>query len=283
MPDRTSQGNKLDARSAQPKWKLPNGRTLQSVVNKYDDVISGKVTPVKVSPERAKQFRKAGFEVSNQRVLVSHSKNEKAVLERGEVVIKSTTGIERVQIPIPFHNLDQYLRDIAADSKRIDLMKRSNEYFGFRFYGNNSATLYSSIGLAIEDLQRYNSVLNANTRYKQRDVYKNLEIVRVGRKAPWVFPSERRREMSKKYNRERMKRFRKRLERKPKFVQEHYRQQKIDRQKAYRARIRRNPKKYAAYKKAALKRAKTSDAAQKKIKKGKAKKRTPNNAKNRGR
>lgn len=278
LPDRTSLGNKLDARSAQPSWKLPNGKKLSTIVNKYDDVVSGKVTPLKVTPERAKQFRKAGFQVDNHRVLIPHSSSERAVIERGEVVIKSASGIERVQIPIPYHNLDQYLRDIAADSERINAMKHRNEYFGFRFYGNNSATLYSNIEGAIEDLAKYNSVLDATSRYKQREVYKNLEIVRVGRKAPWVFPSERRHAMSKEYNRKRMQRFRERLKRKPKFVQEHYSNMRNERQKAYRKRLSRNPKKSKAYKLAAKKRAKLSRES--KLKQKKAKKRTQH-AKNR--
>jgi hypothetical protein len=238
LPARTSSGQPLDARSAQPSWKTLNGRTLASQVKKYDDVISGKVTPLKVSPERLKQFRKAGYEVSNDRVLIPHSSVEVARIEKGEVVIKSASGIERVQIPIAFHNLDQYLRDIAADRDKINRMKTRNEYFGFRFYGNNSSSLYSDIAHAIEDLAKYDSVMTATTRLKQRDIYKNLEIVRVNRNAGWVFPSERRKESSKKYNRERMKRFRAKLKRKPKFIQEQYRQNKIERQKAYRARIR---------------------------------------------
>lgn len=265
LPEKTSRGNKLDARSAQPNWKAPNGQKLSTLVKKYDDVVSGKVTPVKVSPQKARQFRKAGYDVVSDRVLIPHSSNERAVIEKGEVVIKSTTGIERIQIPVEFENLDQYLNDIARDTARIDRMKRDNEYFGFRFFGNNSSALYSSIDLAIEDLSKYETVLEhgdesgkkllKKSSFKAQEVYKILEIVRVGRKAPWMFPSERRHLMSKDYNRKRMKRFRERMKRKPKHIQEHYRELARGRYKAYRQRIKKDPKRNKAYKQAAKKRA----------------------------
>ena len=238
IPGKNRWGKTVDARSAKPTSKF-NGKSLQSIVNKYDDVASGKATALKVPKKQLSQFKKAGFQTQGGKVIIPHSATEKVVRERGEVVIKSKSGIERVQIPIPFQNLTQYLEDIRKDAKRINAMKRRNEYFGFKFFGNNSSSLYQDIGHAIEDLQRYSAIATANTRIKQQEIYRNLEIVRVNRAANWVFPSERRRMMSKAYNKRRMKAFRKNLKRKPLAVQESYKEASRQRSKAYRARIKR--------------------------------------------
>lgn len=262
-------GKSIDARSAYPTWKV-NGKSLQSIVNKYDDVASGKATALKVPKKQLSQFKKAGFETKAGKVIIPHSATEKVVRERGEVVIKSRSGIERVQIPIPFQNLPQYLEAIRKDSDRINSMKRRNEYFGFKFFGNNSSTLYSDIAFAIDDLEKYSAITDANTRIKQQEIYRNLEIVRVNRAANWVFPSERRRIMSKAYNKRRMKAFRKKLKRKPLSIQHQYAEATRKRSAEYRKRIKRkNNGQYKNYRTKAKERAKKSRKRMKKSKKKK--------------
>lgn len=269
LPKTTSKGNKLDARYAAPSWKV-NGKSLGSIVKKYDDVASRKATAVKVSRKKFTEFKKAGYETAAGRVIIPHSATDKATVSGGEVVIKSRSGIERIQIPIPFQNLNQYLTDIQKDAARINKMKRRNEYFGFKFFGNNSSTLYSDISFAIEDLARYSAVVAATSRIKQQEIYRNLEIVRVSRSANWVFPSQRRTIATKKRNRERLRKFRKKLKRKPEAVQEAYKEGSKNRMRAYRKRLHNGRLK--AYKAAARKRAAKSrkkKAASKKSKKRK--------------
>ena len=243
--------SKIDARSAQPNTKAGKS-TLKSLIKKYDDVLSGKVASVKVSPDRVKQFRKAGYQVikSSNRVLVPHSATETVKIRKGEVVIKPSGGIERIQLPIEYHNLEQYLRDAAKNIKKIDAMKRSNQYWGFRFYGFNSSQLYMTIQHAIEDVSKYQSVMEAigRSRMKQMDVYRNLEIVKVNPSAHWVFPSERKLARSAKYNRAKSKRFREQLKGKGETVQEYYRDANAARQAEYRKRLQKNARHLAKYK-----------------------------------
>lgn len=266
LPATTSRGHKLDARSADPRW-IVKGKTLGSLVKKYDDVASNKATAVKVSKKQLSQYKKAGYETASGRVIVPHSATEKAIVKNDTVVIKSRSGIERVQIPIPFENLNKYLADIEKDKALINSMKRKNEYFGFKFFGNNSSTLYSDIAFLIEDLARYSAVQDAKSRIKQQEIYRNLEIVRVAHSANWVFPSERKRLMSKKFNRERMRKFRKKLKRKPLAVQAKYMDASAERSRRYRKHLRNGHLK--AYRAKAKKRAKKSRT--RKIKKGKRK------------
>lgn len=255
LPAKTSRGNKLDARSAYPSWKV-KGKSLSSIVKKYDDIASEKSTAVKVPRKTLIAYKKAGYETAAGRVIMPHSATERAVRRGNDIVIKSKSGIERVQIPIPFHRLEQWLTDIQKDKKRINRMKRRNEYFGFKFFGNNSSEIHSDIGHLIEQLQTYSAVTNAVSRMKQQEIYKNIEIVRISRSSSWVFPSERRRIASKKYRRAASERFRKRLKRKPAAVRAQYRSANAARVKAWRDRLKGSNKK--KYKEQAKKRAKRS-------------------------
>src|SRR5689334_18362711 len=246
LPARISSRKKLDARSALTD-QIIRGKKLSTVVRKYDDVATGKLTAVKVSSTRLREFRKAGYETALGRVLIPHSATETVTLKGGEVSIRSAKGIERVQIPIPFQNLPQYFRDIKKNATRIDEMKNRNEYFGFRFFGHNSSSLYANIDLAINDLEKYTQVVKATSRVKQQQIYKNLEIVRLRSDKYWVFPSERRRKMSKEYNRKRAIRFRKKLKRKAGIIQEAYASATAERMREYRKRLKRNKYAYKRY------------------------------------
>lgn len=262
---KTRRGISVDARYARPTTKV-NGQNLGTIVSRYDDVASGKATAVKVkSRKQLSAFKKAGYETAKGRVIIPHSATETVRLERGEVVIKHRSGIERIQIPIPYHRLEQYLADIQKDHKRIDAMKRRNEYFGFKLFGNGS-NQYSNIELLIEDLQNYQSVQNWGdlSRPKQNEIYRNLEIVKIKRNANWQFPGSTRRETKRKFRRQQSLKFRKRLKRKPLFIQEKYKEANRQRQREYRARIKRNRTFYKQYKDAAKKRAKRSRRNRKK-------------------
>lgn len=260
----------VDARSAKPSDKS-TGKKLQTIVDGFDDVISGKLTALKVKPSKLKQFRKAGYETAKGRVLVPHGSTEKAKLVKGEVNIISTEkGLVRIQIPVEFHNLKQYLTDIARNKKRINQMKRDNEYFGFRFFGNNSTALYSNVEAAIADLRKYETVLAAHSRYKQKEVYRNIEIIRVVREKDWVFPSERKRQMSKAYARMKQKQFREKLKHKSSVKREMYAEAHRERQRKYRARLKRDKKRYNTE----LKASRTRSAKYRKTHKKKAKKKS---------
>jgi hypothetical protein len=170
----------LDARSATPTTKT-SGKNLSTIVNKFDDVVSGKATAVKVEPGQLRALRKAGFETAHGRVLVPHSATETAKFQGGKVAIKSKTGMERVVLPIEYKNLNQYVQDAKANAVLIDRMKRDNEYFGIRLYGGQRANFYSSIESLIEDLEKYESIASPGTRIDQQEIYKHLEILKLNK------------------------------------------------------------------------------------------------------
>jgi hypothetical protein len=165
----------VDARSAYPTWKR-DGVKLSTLVDRYDDVLSGKVTPVKTS--RLKTEVAKNYPKSKGKTLVSHSADEKVRVEAGAVVIESKVkGITRVDIPIPFHNAEQWARDVKKNQTQIDRLKKQNEWFGFRFGDNRSHQIFRDIDLLIEYLTEYEDFQNVSTN--PRDDAISLEIVKI--------------------------------------------------------------------------------------------------------
>lgn len=253
----TQSGEKIDARSALPGWKV-KGKRLDTLVSKYDDVASGKATALKVAPSELKKFRKIGFETAQGRVIVPHSKIETAKLSKGQVSIKSKSGIERVQIPVEFHNLNQYLTDIEKNAPLIDAMKKNNEYFGVRFYGGQRAKFYSSVKQLISNLRHYESIKRYTSKSKQAEVYQNLEIIKMTKPAALRVEEEidtRRRKMTAAYNRRHAAKVYARRKAKGPAVMKQFRKQKAELMREYRQRLKRNPAADAHYKKQAKARA----------------------------
>lgn len=256
---------KIDARSALPSWKV-KGKRLDTLIKKYDDVVSGKVTALKVPPAELKKFRKSGFETAQGRVLVPHTQNEVAKVRKGQVAITNKSGIERIQIPVEFHNLKQYLTDLKKNAKLINRMKRENEYFGIRFFGGQRANFYGDIQLLIRDLERYEDIQKHAPKAKQAEIYRNLEIIKLTKHAAGRVEDEiqtRKRTMSKEYNRQHAKKVYRRMLGKGTGPITKYRARKAEQMRDYRRRLKRDKKAYDTYKVKARSRA---SKYQKKIK-----------------
>lgn len=257
IPHRLDNSLKLDARSALPSMKV-KGKRLDTLVKKFDSITSGKATALPVPSKDLGKFRKAGFETAQGRVIVPHSATEKARLSKGEVTIRSSKGIERVQIPVPFHNLQQYLRDIKRNHRKINALKHPREYFGIRFMGGQRANFYADIRDLIDDLNRYQSVQEATHRYKQEEVYQHLEILRInttGTRHIEAAVESKKRVMSKAYNRKHAKKVREKIKRDPERYSE-YKEKAAQRAKEYRERVKKNKKQSARVKASNKKRAK---------------------------
>lgn len=187
----------VDSRTAQPymvRKAGPRGGsyTLRELVDKYDDVISGKVTPVKVSPETAKEYKKIGYEQTRGgKILVPHAATEKvSVTRKGEIEITdSVTGIKRLQLPVKYHDLEQWLHDLRENSDEIQAMRGKNRFFAFRYFGGHSR-LFEDFDSLLDYLEEDGSgslsliqqvdTLDSRT---MNEIYRNLEIVTVNRSA----------------------------------------------------------------------------------------------------
>jgi len=235
---KTSSGQKIDARSALPNWKV-KGKKLSTLVKKYDDVVSGKATAIKVPPATLSKFRKTGFETANKRIIVPHTKSEIAKFKGGEIAISNVSGIERVQIPVEYHNLKQYLQDIRKNKVLINRMKRKSEYFGIRLFGGQRAVFYSDISILLDDLERYEDIEKITSKAKQAEIYQNLEIIRMNKPGTQFVEHnvrERKKKMSAAYNRKHAKRQRERINQRPR-LKKLYNERAAQRMREYRARM----------------------------------------------
>lgn len=261
LPVRSDSGSKLDARSVLPTWKV-NGRKLETIVNKFDDVATDKATPVKASPAEIKKLRRVGLidQSIKGKAIVPHAANEVVRIKDGNIVKRNKFGMERVSLPVEFTDLKSKLRELRANAKEINATKRRNEYFGIRFYGGQRANFYSSIQALINDLERYEAFRVKTSRAKQQEIYKHLEILRIDSAAARHVEKqvqERRHEASKESHAKSDRKYRKKIASSP--IKKARRNAKIaDRMKAYRAKLKTQPAKYKAYKAAAKKRAKKS-------------------------
>jgi hypothetical protein len=256
---------KIDARKAVASTK-DRGKRLDTLVRKYDDVISGKLQAVKVPASDLKTLRKQGFETAQKRVLVPKTKREIARFQGGKIKLTSRTGQERVILPVEFHNLEQYLQDLRKNAPLIDKLKKENEYFGIRFRGGQRANFYSSIESLIRDLSKYSFVTSPPNQKKQLDIFQNLEIMRISPSG--ALKVERtvseKKPMSAAYARKHSKKqYRKTLRIQTRAAR--LRQQRRDWQRDYRASLKGKSKQ--EYKAAARKRAKKSRQKAKRKKK----------------
>lgn len=174
----------IDARKAYPTDKH-KGKYLATLIDRFDDVLSGKVTPIKLNPSQLRAYRKTGYSTVNDRVLVPHSLAETVTRSKGRIKITHKAGVERVQVPVEFHSLEQYLTDLKRKKKAIRGLRGDKEYFGFRFYGNNSSDVYSDIDQAVRRLRSYKAVKNAASNDDQMEVYRNIEIITIKSPSLW--------------------------------------------------------------------------------------------------
>lgn len=168
--------------------EIRGGKTLKEWADKLDPVLSGKATIVKKSAVKDKKYSKLYERVKPKSgpelLIVPHSADEKVVVKKGQIVVTHPSGIQRVQLPVEYHDLEQYLSDAMG---KPYAMGRDAQYFAFRFYGGSS-NVFRSMDDLLEMLLHYSSIEQAiedGDRKMQRDIYRNLEIVRVSSSREW--------------------------------------------------------------------------------------------------
>jgi hypothetical protein len=171
----------VDARTAQPFF-IRQGKPLKDVVKKYDDVLSGKVQPVKLPPKKIKELGYTKTKVGKDSyAMVPISAGEKVRVEKGTVKIVEPKGIERIKHAIPFTNLREWLTKMKRSHRSIDKLKAPNEWYTFKVFGRRSWQGFESIDDLIDKLRSYESwqaTMNYGKR-KQRELWEHLEIIRV--------------------------------------------------------------------------------------------------------
>lgn len=236
--------------------------TLRELVDKYDNIISGKATTVKLSPTETKKQVKLGAEKTRGgRVVVPKSAGDRVrVSPQGKVIIDHPSGIHRIQETVEYEGeLVPYLEKLKADAKKINRMKKKGERIAFNFYGNRSIITYGSIDDAIETIMEYKTFTEAINKHSSREmneIYRNLEFVSTTGPA-WKRAKELTRQQREKNKKDKEPKKQKRSGRRSRKVHDAaYKREHAEEMRKYRASL--SPVKKEAYKAKARARAKKS-------------------------
>lgn len=180
---------KYDARKVNPT------KYLKKQIKEFAKVLSGQAKAVKASKETRQAYKEAGYKTKGQKIIVEVAEGEIVTVSHGRIIrkrIEATGSFEHVEIPIKYQNLRQFLEDLR---EKGDTLKNDNELFAFRFFDNHSWATFASIQDLIDYLERYETVdeaLRKDRKMAGREVYRNLELVRVNRKykSKWTNPPE---------------------------------------------------------------------------------------------
>lgn len=228
----------VDARSAVPD------RRLTYALKKYDAVLSGKASAVKLSKSGIDQYKALGkpYDIASpkglpRRVIVPHEPGERVTVSHGKVSIANPAGVHRTVIPVKYHSLPQFFKDIKKKPPTL----KEGEYFAFRFFGNRSHKVFRSMDALVNSLEHYESIFDSideNDAEQMAELYQNLEIIRIESPVDWKSNPIRPRQTFLGSQRKSAYEKRKaKLEKGPEWKQDQQRKANADRQKAYRARL----------------------------------------------
>ena len=174
-------------------------RYMRAKVKTLAPVLEGKLSSVRRSPKIAREYREAGFQVFNNRVLLAPETARRVRSSKahfGEyLTIEKLTGqygdtiVERVIMPATVQNFDEFLDGLRAG--RFDRLKRSKDVWAFQFYGNNSAATFANADLLHDYLERYKALQEG-----QEGAWEHFILYRVFPPGVWdpgAGPSQRNR------------------------------------------------------------------------------------------
>jgi hypothetical protein len=200
----------IKVKSALPS-STSNGQRLDELVRKYKSATPSGGNAAKIvvtTPTQANAYRKLGYVTDARRgskpehVLVPIPKGAKVTVDKsGEIRVHEVNGIETVHLPVPYHNLTQYIEGVMSDAKAINAMKERNEAFGFQFYGNNSKKAFGTIQALFNYLTGYESVeplLDKAHSKEAREMVQNLVIVKSPTADMYEWTGKARRERLRK-------------------------------------------------------------------------------------
>jgi len=186
---------KVNLTRANPR-SVKGGKFLYEYINKYDDVISGKQTAVPLAKLENKANQRKLYETVKTggiepHVLVPHIKEEKVSVVGGVIKISHPKGIERLEIPIKYTNLNQYLKDLKAAEKAGILPElKGSHYYAFNMNGGQSHAIFRNIDELVKYLHepKYKNIrraLRTKDPTEQLDTFRTLEIVKTTSPVWW--------------------------------------------------------------------------------------------------
>lgn len=129
------------------------GAKLKREIQKYDDILSGKATAVKVPRSKLQSLKRSvsGAEVHHGKLIVPHNLGERAYYDKkhGGIGVDLGPGVTEVNIPA---------RTGPAFAKQLDELPDlgdTNEFYGFKFFGHDGIQYFRTGGLMRRYLSEY--------------------------------------------------------------------------------------------------------------------------------
>jgi hypothetical protein len=198
---------------------LQPGKYVNSLLRKFQDVLSGTAQAIKVNPGEVKKYKEQGIRTRNGRAIVEVPKGataERIRAENGTPRYKVTQRTKQgtrttVREIVPEQDLEARIRRLVESEGPIT----RNEFYGFRFFGNNSARYFKEKEMLLNYFLSYPTFQEAarsDSAEMQQDVYQNFEITRFSDVRAWGAEyNARRNERASQRSKEASRRYRERL------------------------------------------------------------------------
>jgi hypothetical protein len=197
IPAKNAQGRAVNISQARPST-IVGGKPLSEYIRHFPQTAEGKAVAVRVPRDKSIAYGKLGYRRWGDLVEVpALPDTEVTVTPSGEIQTRDKSGIAIVHLPIPYHNLEQWLRDVKKDRKRINAMKANNELFGFSFYGSHNNEGHPDIESVLNTIRKYDSIrgaLNDRNPREAADIVQNLIIIKAPGPAMYKWGGEGKKE-----------------------------------------------------------------------------------------
>lgn len=165
---------RVDARKQKPT------RYMKNKVKNLAPILTGEAAGVKVRPDLLRQYREAGFNIVNRRVIVEKRPDEIARVRKGHALIRRRLGPgfteERLLLPYGPKNIDDLRERFRAHPDTFDHLKEKGDLFAFRIFGYNSVETFETFEKVVAELEKYSAL--QDDRYEE-EVWEGLEFYRV--------------------------------------------------------------------------------------------------------
>ncbi len=168
----------VNAKTAKPTKKL------KATVKAFKPVVDGKAVAQKLGSKKwQRHYKQQGHVVRQGFVLLDNVPGHKySTDERGIKTTRLEGRYETIELPIGNKkDLEKVLHEIEFN-KKLDKLKRPDESWAFRFFGNNSRRIFKTLRQLVDYISQYDAIQNAiegKGRTSKADLIQALEIVRV--------------------------------------------------------------------------------------------------------
>ena len=169
-----------------------DGKSLREIIKKFHAATpsgGGTAKIVSAPATVVTEYKKLDYIVDSKRgksgkhIMVPAAPGSKVTIDKtGRIHVETSGGLETIHLPIQYHDLEQYIRDVMNNAPEINRMKAANETFGFQLYGFNSKRSFPNIQALFKRLTGYQSFAQISKKPRSRkaeEYIQNLIVVKA--------------------------------------------------------------------------------------------------------